>query len=54
MRVHARLRVLSIAATAAVFAAGLVFFAQPAVADTAPPVPSTPETVSSDGLPTVQ
>jgi large repetitive protein len=54
MRVHARSRVLSIAATAAVVAAGLVFFAQPAVADTAPPLPNTPETVSSDGLPTVQ
>ena len=54
MHVHARTRVLSLATTVAVVAAGLLFFAQPAVADTAPPLPNTPETVSSDGLPTVQ
>ena len=34
--------------------AGLVLVAQPAVADTAPPVAGTPETVSSDVLPTAQ
>ncbi|TFW00235.1 PKD domain-containing protein [Leifsonia flava] len=53
MRVFARSRVLSIATVLAV-TAGLVLVAQPAVADTAPPITGTPETVSSDALPTVQ
>lgn len=55
MRVSARSRALSIATTVAV-TAGLLLFAQPtaATADTAPPLAGTPETVSSDALPTVQ
>ena len=49
------LRRLAAAATAAtVLGAGLLFGAGPAVADTQPPVPNTPATVSSDALPTVQ
>ncbi|MET0977080.1 MAG: PKD domain-containing protein [Leifsonia sp.] len=53
MRVFARSRLLSIA-TALAVTAGLVLVAQPAVADTAPPTAGTPETVSSDVLPTAQ
>ncbi|MET0725979.1 MAG: cell surface protein, partial [Leifsonia sp.] len=53
MRFHARARVISLA-TAAAVAASLVLLAQPSVADTAPPLPTTPLTVSTDVLPTVQ
>ncbi|MCU1557980.1 MAG: hypothetical protein JWN09_1975 [Microbacteriaceae bacterium] len=48
-----RLTLLASGTTAAVISALLVF-AQPAVADTVPPVASDPATVSSDALPTPQ
>ncbi|MEL4320452.1 PKD domain-containing protein [Leifsonia sp. YIM 134122] len=54
MRFSASSRILSFA-TAIALSAGLVLVAaQPATADTAPPDPTTPETVSADALPTPQ
>ena len=49
----ARSRVVSIATVVAI-TAGLVLIAQPVAADTVPPSPATPATVSTDVLPTVQ
>ena len=54
-RVHRRLSRLTAAVTVAtVVGAGCVLTAGSAAADTEPPVPNTPVTVSSDALPTVQ